>query len=76
MAKLVLARPASKPMVFHVHCFEFLHDIVVDHAEGGGVVGLHRSGWLRMAEVFQCVAQWDGFTTVYVKSSDFCLCRR
>ena len=49
VAKLALIQSASEPVVFHVHCFQFFHDIVVHHAQGS-VVGLHWCGWLAFCE--------------------------
>jgi hypothetical protein len=52
MTKLTSAFPASEQKVFCVHCFKFFHYIVVDDAKGSGVVGLHWSGKLCVAQIF------------------------
>ncbi len=36
--ELFLTDLISKPVVLHVHGFEFFHDIIVHDAKGGGVV--------------------------------------
>ena len=59
VSELALIFSVSEPMVLHVHCLEFFHDIVVDNAEGGCVVRLHWGRWLGVSHVFQCVSCWD-----------------
>ena len=49
VVKLALIQSASDPVVFHVNCFQFFHDVVVHHAQGSSVVGLHWCGWLFVA---------------------------
>ena len=71
MAKLFLNYPVAKPMVFHIHGFEFFHDIVVDDAECSGVVRLHWCGWLGVAQEFERVPCGDGLSAIYVKGSYF-----
>ncbi len=56
-------------MVFHVHCFRFLNDIVVDNAECSGVVHLHWGRRLGMAYEFEGMAGGNGFSAVDVALS-------
>ncbi len=51
--KLSLVFSVTEPMVFHVHCFQFLDNIVVDNAECSGVVPLHWGPRLGMAHEFE-----------------------
>ena len=39
--KLALIQSVLEPVVFCVHCFQFFHDVIVHHAQGSSVVGLH-----------------------------------
>ncbi len=48
VSKLFLANSIAKPVVFHVHGFEFFHNIIVHYAEGGGVIRLDWCWWLRV----------------------------
>jgi hypothetical protein len=41
VSELSLNFSVAKPMVFHVHCFQYLDDFVVDNAKYSGVVHLH-----------------------------------
>ncbi len=41
VSKLSLAFSIAEPMVFHVNCFHFLDNVIVDNAKCNGVVHLH-----------------------------------
>ncbi len=43
--KLSLTFSVAEPMVFHVHCFQFLDDVVVDNAKCSGSVCIEVGGW-------------------------------
>ena len=50
----------SYPLKLHVHSFGLFHLILfVDYSDGRGVVGLHQSGRLRLAQLFECCTCWD-----------------
>ncbi len=63
-------------MVFHVHCFKFLDDLVVDNAECSGVVRLHWCQRLGMTHEFKSMAGGDGLSTLYVESPHLILLLR
>ncbi len=73
--KLSSTFSVMEPMVFHVHCFQFLDNIVVDNAECSGVVCLHWGWRLGMAHKFKGMAGWDGLSAVDVESPHLSLCR-
>ncbi len=75
VSKLALAFSVAEPMVFHVYCFQFFDDIVVDGAKCSGVVYLHWCWSLGMTHEFKSMASKDGFSAVYVESSHLSLCR-
>jgi hypothetical protein len=64
----------AEPMVFHVHCFQFLDNIVDDNAECSGVVRLHWGWRLGMAHEFEGMAGGNGFSAVDVESPHLGLC--
>ncbi len=66
----------AEPMVFYVHCFQFLDNIVVEDAKCSGVVGLHWGWRLGMAHEFKDMAGRDGFSAVDVESPHLGLCRQ
>jgi hypothetical protein len=76
VSKLSLTFSVMEPMVFHVHCFQFLDNIVVDNAECSGVVCLHWGWKLGMAHEFEGMAGGNGFSAVDVESPHLSLyCR-
>ena len=58
----------AKPMVFHVLCFQFLDDVVVDNVKCSGVVHLHWGQRLGMAHQFEDMAGGHGFSAVDVEN--------
>jgi hypothetical protein len=73
---LILTFSVAEPMVFHVHCFQFLDNVVVDNTKCSGVVHLHWGWRLRMAHDFEGMADRDGFSAVDVKSPHLGLCHQ
>ena len=70
--ELGLGSAASEPVQAHVHGLESLAgDVVVDNAEGGGVVRLHRSRGLLVAHGFEGMPCGDGFAAVDEESTQF-----
>ncbi len=65
--ELFLTDSVPKPVVFHVHGFYFLHDVVVDDASNLCVVGLNQGGRLGMTQELEGVASRDCFPTVDVE---------
>ncbi len=53
VSKLSSTFSVVEPMVFHVHCFQFLDNIVIDNAKCSDVVCLHWGWSLRMAHEFE-----------------------
>jgi hypothetical protein len=74
--KLASTFSVAEPIVFHVHCFQFFDDVVVDNAKCSGVVCLHCCWRLGMTHEFKSMASGDGFSAVYVESSHLSLCCR
>ncbi len=74
VSKFSLTFFVVEPMVFHVHCFQFLDNIVVDDAKCSGVVHLHWGWRLGMAHEFEGMAGGDGFSAVDVESPHLSLC--
>jgi hypothetical protein len=72
---LSLSFSVVEPMVFHVHCIQFLDNLVVDNAKCSGVVCLHWGQRLGMAHEFEGMAGGDGFSAVDVESPHPSLCR-
>ncbi len=66
----------AEPMVFHVHCFQFLDNIVVDDTKCSGVVRLHWGQRLGMAYEVEGMAGRNGFSAVDVESPHLSLCCR
>jgi hypothetical protein len=64
----------AKPMVFHVHCFQFLDEVVVDNAKCSGVVRLHWGWRLGMVHEFEGMAGGYGFSAINVESPHLSLC--
>ncbi len=63
-----------EPMVFHVHCFQFLDNIFVDNAKCSCVVHLHWGWRLGMAHEFKGMVGGNGFSAVDVESPHLSLC--
>ncbi len=76
VSKLSLTFSVMKPMVFHVHCFQFFDNVVVDNTECSGVVRLHWGRRLGIAHEFKGVAARDGFSAVDVESPHLSLSRQ
>ncbi len=76
VSKLSLTFFVTEPMVFHVHCFQFLDNIVVDVTKCSDVVHLHWGQRLGMAHEFECMAGGDGFSAVDVESPHLGFCCR
>ncbi len=74
--KLSSTFSVAEPMVFHVHCFQFLDNVVVEEAECSGVVRLHWGWRLGMAHEFEGMAGKNGFSAVDVESPHLSLCCR
>ncbi len=74
MSKLSLTFSVAEPIVFHVHCFQFLDNVVVDNAKCSGVVHLHWGQRLGMAHEFEGMADRDGFAAVDADSPHISLC--
>jgi hypothetical protein len=74
VSKLSSTFSVVEPMVLHVHCFQFLDDIVVGDAECSGVVRLHWCQRLGMAHEFKGMAGKDGLSAVDVESFHLSLC--
>ncbi len=74
MSKLISKFSVAEPMVFHVHCFHFLDNIVVDNAKCSGVVCLHWGWRLGMAHEFRGMAGRNGFSAVDVECPHLGLC--
>ncbi len=66
--KLSSTFSVAEPMVFHVHYFQFLDNIVVDNAECSGVARLHWGRRLGMAHEFEDMAGGNGFSAADVES--------
>jgi hypothetical protein len=60
VSKLSSTFSVVDPMVFHVHCFQFLNDVIVDDANCSGIVRLHWCQRLGMAHEFEGIAGGDG----------------
>ncbi len=60
----------------HVHCFQFLDNIVVDNAKCSGVVHLYCGQRLGMAHELEGMAGGNGFSAVDVESPHLSLCCR
>ncbi len=56
VSKLASTFSVMEPMVFHVHCFQFLDDNFVDNTKCSGVVRLHWCQRLGMAHEFKSMA--------------------
>ncbi len=63
-----------EPMVFHVHCFQFLDNIVVEDTKCSGVVRLHWGQRLGMAYEVEGMAGGNGFSAVDAESPHLSLC--
>jgi hypothetical protein len=74
VSKLSLTFSVAEPMVFHVHCFQFLDDVLVDNTKCSGVVHLHCCQRLGMTHEFESMAGRDGLSAVYVESAHLSLC--
>ncbi len=74
VSKLSSAFSVMEPMVLHVHCFQFLDNIVVDNAKCSGVVRLHWAWRLGMAHEFEVMVGKDCFSAVDVESPHLGLC--
>jgi hypothetical protein len=74
--KLFSIFSVAEPMVFHVHCFQFLDYVVVDGAKCSGIVHLYWDRRLGMAHEFKGMVGGDGFSAVDVESSHLSLCRQ
>jgi hypothetical protein len=74
VSKLSLTFSVVEPMVFHVDCFQFLDNVVVDNAECSGVVRLHWGWSLGMAHEFKGMVGGYGFSAVDVESPHLSLC--
>jgi hypothetical protein len=65
--ELILRFLASEPMESHVHAFGALRlNVVVHNAKSCCVIGLHWSGWLLVAHLFECLSLWNSLTCVDV----------
>jgi hypothetical protein len=71
---LSLTFSVTEPMVFHVHCFNFFDDIVVDNAKCSGVVNSNWCQRLGMTHEFESMASRNGLSAIYVESSHLSLC--
>jgi hypothetical protein len=70
--KLILADAVADPIKTHVDGFRpFLFDAVVGNAGSGAVVGLDRSGRLRMAKFFEGDPQWACFFAIVEEGGEF-----
>ncbi len=76
LSKLSSTFSVAEQMVSHVHCFQFLDDVVVDDAKCSGVVHLHWGRRLGMAHKFEGMVGGDGFSAVDVESPHLSLCRQ
>jgi hypothetical protein len=76
VSKLSSTFSVAEPMVFHAHCFQFLHNVVVDNAECSSVVHLHWGWRLGIAHAFEGMAGRDSFSAVDVQSPHLSLCRQ
>ena len=74
VSKLATTFSVAEPMVFHVHCFQFFDEVVVDDTKCSGVVCLHWCQRLGMTHEFKSMASRDGLSAVYVESSHLSLC--
>jgi hypothetical protein len=76
VSKLSSPFSVAKPMVFHVHCFQFLDDVVVDDSKCSGVVCLHRGGRLGMTHEFEGMMGRDSLNAVDIESPHLGLCHQ
>ncbi len=74
VSKLSSTFSVAEPMVFHVHCFQFLDIVIVGDAECSGVVRLHWCRRLGMTHEFKSMTGRDGLSAVYVESPHLSLC--
>ncbi len=73
---MALTFSVAEPMVFHVHCFHFVDEVVVDDAKCSGVVCLHWCWRLGMTHEFESMASGGGLSAVDVESSHLSICHR
>ena len=76
MANMAVTFSVAEPMVFHVHCFEFLDIFFVDNAKRSGAVRLLRCRRLRIYHEFKGVSCRDSFAAVDLECADFGFSRR
>jgi hypothetical protein len=74
VSKLSSTFSVAEPMVFHVHCFQLLDNIVVDNTKCSGVVCLHWGQRLGMAHEFEGMVGGNGFSAADVECPHLSLC--
>jgi hypothetical protein len=62
---LALTDSVTDPIIVHVDgAGAMLFDSIVDNTIGGGIVSLHRGGWLWPAHFVECGVEWAGLGSV------------